>query len=533
MSLMNQLDKFFTNSLEKELVEKAILNYKDVTEEEIVKLKNLEQLNRKEQNKKLSEVVENTTSYISFYSFAKTSKWELSPIDKSLEALPKVKKCYLLATAETIEKAKDEKEKLEKSYKKRGLKVEVFEVSSEEYEKIYNSLENIVNSSNCLPNDFIIDYTLGFRIISGVFYKFAVEQGIKLISWQNEHCSVEDRIFRIPATDRLNFIEFPQLRNYTTIKSINSSIEKFNFKESASLCRAINNFDRAYLLENLSKVFTLENIINIGNFLESIDDFSKITLSILNNKVIKNIALRFKKLFEEILDIEEENEKFDIIYFYIGYIFIKEFFKDEKMDSYFITLIKDKYFENLKNSTFKDSQSLEEELNEFKVNYEGSSMLDDDRRDDLFDIISSESDLEKIEDIYKLLIEFKELIKLLPISLPKMVYLEGDKLYIKKYNIEIELLGKFIRASTNSDILKMLLAEKNYTLIRKDIYKYLNSDEITSKQYVDLKKFLKEFNKLILDELKKQNIKFENEFIPIEEKLNKFKELKIAEEYIL
>lgn len=532
MSLMNQLDKFFTNSLDKELVEKAILNYKDVTEKEVAKLKNLERLNRIEQAKKLSEVVEKTTSYISFYSFAITSEWELSPIKKSLEALSNVKNCYLLATAETIEKAEEEKKKLEKSYKRRDLKVEVFEVSSEEYENIYNSLEKIVNNSNNSPNDFIIDYTLGFRIISGVFYKFAVEQGIKLISWQTEHCSVGDRIYRIPATDRLNFIEFPQLRNYTTIKSINSSIKKFNFKESASLCRAINNFDRAYLLENLSKVFTLENMINDEDFLEEIEDFCDISLEKIKNKVIKNIASRFKKVFKEILDSKEE-EKYDIIYPYIGYIFIKEFFKDEKENSCFFEIAKEKYFESLKDFNFEDSESLEGDLEYFDVTYERNTMLTGDGKDDLFKIISSEVDLEDTEDIYKLLTEFKELIKFLPISLPKMVYLEGDKLYIKKYNIEIKLFGKFIRKSTNVDILKMLLGKKNYTFSRKEICEFLELNEITSKKYLDLRKFIKEFNELILDELKKQNIKFENEFIPIEEKLNQFKELKIAEEYIL
>lgn len=583
-----QINKIFKNYTENntDIIKKAVLDKNNLTLQEIKSLSNMVSKNIKNENKKLGDIISETFSYISFFSFAAIDEWELSPIDKSIEALKNIKECFFLATPESLTRAEKKKEDLLMKFNHK-INIKIIKISSDDYDEIYAHLENILTNSESAAANFILDNTLGFKMITGVFYKFAVEQGIKLISWQNEHCSIDDRIYRIPATDKLNFLEFPQLKNHKVISNINNLIADFKFKEAKGLCEAINNFDRAILLDSLANIFNLENVLNSGNFLESIEEFLENKL-ILKNKNINDIYKNIVSLLNKILKIEkkEESKFYNIIYFYIGYNFIKSFLKDFKNDNDILrNVVIEKYYDNLKDESFVD-ECLEDcwfynfdleifdplfELEEIQDNkdnnkiqtqpswYENevlSSLISE-----ILTIEEEESYLnngnltlyKKLQEIFKIVTSLDRLKEDLEISLPKQIYLENNNLILKKFKLNILLERKFIRnGGLNIKILNFILNNNNSKItigeINTIISKKFNSkkevgvlleDELekhvlSSKQFVDLKKFLTDFNSFINTSLKKAGLNINSPFIIIpSETLDKLEVIRISETFMI
>lgn len=583
-----QINKIFKNYTENntDIIKKAVLDKNNLTLQEIKSLSNMVSKNIKNENKKLGDIISETFSYISFFSFAAIDEWELSPIDKSIEALKNIKECFFLATPESLTRAEKKKEDLLMKFSHK-INIKIIKISSDDYDEIYAHLENILTNSESAAANFILDNTLGFKMITGVFYKFAVEQGIKLISWQNEHCSIDDRIYRIPATDKLNFLEFPQLKNHKVISNINNLIADFKFKEAKGLCEAINNFDRAILLDSLANIFNLENVLNSGNFLESIEEFLENKL-ILKNKNINDIYKNIVSLLNKILKIEkkEESKFYNIIYFYIGYNFIKSFLKDFKNDNDILrNVVIEKYYDNLKDENFVD-ECLEDcwfynfdleifdplfELEEIQDNkdnnkiqtqpswYENevlSSLISE-----ILTIEEEESYLnngnltlyKKLQEIFKIVTSLDRLKEDLEISLPKQIYLENNNLILKKFKLNILLERKFIRnGGLNIKILNFILNNNNSKItigeINTIISKKFNSkkevgvlleDELekhvlSSKQFVDLKKFLTDFNSFINTSLKKAGLNINSPFIIIpSETLDKLEVIRISETFMI
>lgn len=571
-----QINKIFNNYTEenKDIIKKAVLDKNNLTLQEIKSLSNMVSKNIKNENKKLGDIISETFSYISFFSFAATDKWELSPIDKSVEALKNIKECFFLATPESLTKAEKKKEDLLMKFGHK-INIKIIKISSDDYDEIYNHLENILTNSESAATNFILDNTLGFKMITGVFYKFAVEQGVKLISWQNEHCSIDERIYRIPATDKLNFLEFPQLKNHNIISNINNLIADFKFKEAKGLCEAINNFDRAILLDSLANVFNLENILNSGKFLEAIEEFLENKL-ILKNKNMINLYNQVTQIFNKILQIEMDNDikPFNVIYFYMGYNFIKSFLKDFKNDDDILrTLAIKTYYENFENeksdiSNLDKINFVQEELEECWIsNFElETNDLELNKSDDcpwiqneiflsifseIFDEDEITSDLDKkTKYIYNIIHLFDSLKKELEISLPKQIYLENNNLNLKKFKLNILLKDKFIRSGgLNLKILKFILNSNNYKVTKTEIdyitakhIKLKNksqNDEIkevalSSKQFNDLKKFLTDFNNFIDSSLKEAGLNINSPFVIIpNENLDKLKAIRISETFMI
>lgn len=571
-----QINKIFKNYTEenKDIIKKAVLDKNNLTLQEIKSLSNMVSKNIKNENKKLGDIISETFSYISFFSFAATDKWELSPIDKSVEALKNIKECFFLATPESLTKAEKKKEDLLMKFGHK-INIKIIKISSDDYDEIYNHLENILTNSESAATNFILDNTLGFKMITGVFYKFAVEQGVKLISWQNEHCSIDERIYRIPATDKLNFLEFPQLKNHNIISNINNLIADFKFKEAKGLCEAINNFDRAILLDSLANVFNLENILNSGKFLEAIEEFLENKL-ILKNKNMINLYNQVTQIFNKILQIEMDNDikPFNVIYFYMGYNFIKSFLKDFKNDDDILrTLAIKTYYENFENeksdiSNLDKINFVQEELEECWIsNFElETNDLELNKSDDcpwiqneiflsifseIFDEDEITSDLDKkTKYIYNIIHLFDSLKKELEISLPKQIYLENNNLNLKKFKLNILLKDKFIRSGgLNLKILKFILNSNNYKVTKTEIdyitakhIKLKNksqNDEIkevalSSKQFNDLKKFLTDFNNFIDSSLKEAGLNINSPFVIIpNENLDKLKAIRISETFMI
>ncbi|MGL5780629.1 hypothetical protein [Cetobacterium sp.] len=571
-----QINKIFKNYTEenKDIIKKAVLDKNNLTLQEIKSLSDMVSKNIKNENKKLGDIISETFSYISFFSFAATDKWELSPIDKSIEVLKNIKECFFLATPESLTKAEKKKEDLLMKFGHK-INIKIIKISSDDYDEIYNHLENILTNSESAATNFILDNTLGFKMITGVFYKFAVEQGVKLISWQNEHCSIDERIYRIPATDKLNFLEFPQLKNHNIISNINNLIADFKFKEAKGLCEAINNFDRSILLDSLANVFNLENILNSGKFLEAIEEFLENKL-ILKNKNMINLYNQATQIFNKILQMEMDNniKPFNVIYFYMGYNFIKSFLKDFKNDDDILrTLAIKTYYENFENeksdiSNLDKINFVEEELEDCWIsNFElETNDLELNKSDDcpwiqneiflsifseIFDEDEITSDLDKkTKYIYNIIHLFDSLKKELEISLPKQIYLENNNLNLKKFKLNILLKDKFIRSGgLNLKILKFILNSNNYKVTKNEIdyitAKHIKlkdksqNDEIkevalSSKQFNDLKKFLTDFNNFIDSSLKEAGLNINSPFVIIpNENLDKLKAIRISETFMI
>lgn len=581
-----QINKIFKNYTEtnKNIIEKAVLEKESLTLQEINSLRNIVSKNIKNESKKLDDFVSEAFSYISFFSFATTDRWELSPIDKSLESLKNIKECFFLATPESITKAEKKKEDLLMKFGHK-MNIKIINVSSDDYDEIYSHLENILNNSKFSATNFVIDNTLGFKMITGVFYKFAIEQGIKLISWQNEHCSIQERIYRIPATDKLNFLEFPQLKNHKVISNVNNLISDFKFKEAKALCETINNFDRAILLNSLANIFTLENILNSGKFLESIEEFLENKLILKNKNMIK-LYEQTIVFFKEIIKLEQNSDIkfFNVIYFYIGYNFIKSFLKDFKNDNDTLrTFVIKSYYDNFEDEKTNLNSSNRKKFNEedleecwisnFELETYDSNFEELNRSDkcpwsenEVFSSIFSEiffydettSDLDKkTSSIYAIISSFDSLKKELEIPLPKQIYIENNNLILKKFKLSIILRDKFIRnGGVNLSILKFILNNNKYTITKKEIEniisKKLNSknkdqtsnedsqkSSLTSKRLTDLRKFLIDFNSFVNISLKEAGLNVNSQFIIVPNetlddlKLINLKIIKISETFMI
>jgi hypothetical protein len=523
MEVNEMLREIYKNYSEEEkriLIDGTLKNLLD--KREIQKFKELIAKNLEIEGEKLKKSGEEIPieGYISFLSLAKNEVWEKSPLEKSLEILQQknLKKCYILATPETIEDAYKVRKKL-KNGQRRDVRydVEVIEVETEDYEKLYNKLEKIVESSGISHDKFIIDNTLGFKMIMGVFYKFAVEQGVRLISWQSRQYSDNGRLYRIPAADKLNFIEFPQMKNFKLITKLNQLIEDFKFEEAMSLCEAINNSDRKLLLKKLSKIFTMETMLRIGSFGDEIvDNFGK---KVIKGGKLEELEVELNDLFKRVSKEEERREKlYSIFHLCLSYNFFKGYF-NENLNSKgrFEEVVEQEFYENLDELELNVSQ-------DWQRNFDG--MLEENILED------------EIDDVMDYLDEFKELQKKLKIDLPRQIELEETTLNLKKIGVKFELEKKIIgKNSKNHIFIRKLINSPNYRLDVEEINELFTGEENEKIEHIDyyrLRDGIKKFNNEIKKYFKENSLDIEEDLIVLPDKeLKLLKEIKISDFYML
>lgn len=513
-------------------------------------IKKLVDDNLLKESKKLEEINKEITVYISFFSLAKSEPWEYSPLEKSFKFLKNLKKCYILATRESINDANKEKETL--LMKNSTLDIKIIEISSDNYESIYATLEkdilgDVLDLEKFTRNNLLIDNTLGHKMISAVLYKFSVEQGIKLINWQNDHIRDKDsRIRRVPGSDKLNFLEFPQLKNFTVVSKINSLIENFKFNEAKNLCTAINNIERAELLTILSDIFNVDNMINLGEFIESIENINEQKFNISTKKSLE-ILDRIKKISKIILDLDAKDLDpiGKIIHILIFCYFIKYYFLEKPYNAPFKVLLVDKLIEEVEDEGYDTSvfelgkiniyESIDDIFNEIKEDFEKILKINkiDKNPDDIL-----ESSIAPIFTNFDLIIED------LVIPIPKVLLIENGILKIKKYNIEIPLEKEFKnylpkKTSVNANILGKIIDSKEYKITKNELNSLAkNEEEFSGRNFNALKDYLKEFNRLILKTLKERGVNVNSNIIPLEIKghevtFQPFKEFRVSDEYII
>lgn len=262
------------------------------------------------EKKQLGDQEYSLKNIIGFISIANINDFDMTALEKSMHIFDKLENVLLLSSPETEKKAKELKEQLKA---KNINNVYTETIGIDEYDDIYDSLKKYLDKYKFQREETIIDSTQGSRMLGSVFYRFAVEQQIKLISWQATQES-STRI-RIPGTDKFNFIKAPQLKNYKLYLNANNLIKKYRFKEASMLYSQINNEEMANVLNIMSDIFSYDSLDNYDLWLKTINLYID-KLAKIKDKKLKEKLNKYRWLFCQFLKtdkfrIEENLEAFE------------------------------------------------------------------------------------------------------------------------------------------------------------------------------------------------------------------------------
>ncbi|MGL5203015.1 MAG: hypothetical protein ACRCZO_01365 [Cetobacterium sp.] len=465
---------------------------------------NLRNLNIEKQKEKISQIdIENISTYISFFSLADIGKYEYSILEKNLQIFENIENIYFLATPQSIEKCKNEISKMKILSK--DLNIKVIDIDPNDYEGVYNLLLKEITNNDIENKNILIDNTLGPKMVGYSLYKFSIDQGTRLITWQSQN--LKDSTKRVPGVDTLNYIEFPQLKNSTIINKINNFLENYKFEEASDLANSINNIEEADVFEKIATIFNIDSLMSYESFLESIKEFID---SISSTKYRASIKTKLKPFIKELNEfLETKDKKIQYINFLsLVFNYLKQKFNENPI---FKVIICDILKSNkILTKTEKDNILI---------------LINADKFEDIINI-------NKVLDTFTafILVTYKELPKTHPLeleifydyilySLPKTIYLKNTILHIDKQGIEIDLvkeyslrenmyhssfnLKDFSNKKKNKKILITLFGKINGELSNeefKDLIDSENTNNTDSQQDTLISrfnKFVKTFNEFI------------------------------------
>ena len=538
-------------SKEEEIIE--VINYLSKQEFNTLVLKNL--IDRKIEYEKLyykDKIMDlDTLSLISFFSLAKVEKFDITPIEKTMKIFDKIKKIFLIGTRESISSAKQYKNKLEEKF--RNISVKIFEIETGDYEEVYNLLRVIIGENLLEKSNILIDNTLGNKMTGAVFYRFGVEQGVKLITWQNEQIkNIDDFALRIPGTEKFNFVKEPEFFNYNTYRNIDYLLEKYKFEEAKMLFEQMNNYDMVLICKAFSKIYCYETLSSIYGIFDEIDEFIKVTSGIEDMSINKKIR-KYNFIFLLLLSNDTKSKNLidnleDISWNNLTDYQIKKnvFSLTEVQKKEFIALLTIEYF--LTAFPYELSCSFIENILEDDF----PMVRDDDFRSQILSFENAENSLEEISNflgiansIVDLFLKYNDTFIFKPnedfkrnlsdkitinsgfITIP---FLNINELQIKK------LENKF--KSRNSIIIYELLESENYYMSSKKIIeiftengKEIKENQRISKYYGDLKRFLKECNEQLKIEATKKGKNISDFFLLEKENNKSYKAIKINKNF--
>ena len=538
-------------SKEEEIIE--VINYLSKQEFNTLVLKNL--IDRKIEYEKLyykDKIMDlDTLSLISFFSLAKVEKFDTTPIEKTMKIFDKIKKIFLIGTRESISSAKQYKNKLEEKF--RNISVKIFEIETGDYEEVYNLLRVIIGENLLEKSNILIDNTLGNKMTGAVFYRFGVEQGVKLITWQNEQIkNIDDFALRIPGTEKFNFVKEPEFFNYNTYRNIDYLLEKYKFEEAKMLFEQMNNYDMVLICKAFSKIYCYETLSSIYGIFDEIDEFIKVTSGIEDMSINKKIR-KYNFIFSLLLSNDTKSKNLidnleDISWNNLTDYQIKKnmFSLTEVQKKEFIALLTIEYF--LTAFPYELSCSFIENILEDDF----PMVRDDDFRSQILYFENAENSLEEISNflgiansIVDLFLKYNDTFIFKPnedfkrnlsdkitinsgfITIP---FLNINELQIKK------LENKF--KSRNSIIIYELLESENYYMSSKKIIeiftengKEIKENQRISKYYGDLKRFLKECNEQLKIEATKKGKNISDFFLLEKENNKSYKAIKINKNF--
>jgi hypothetical protein len=292
-----------------EIIKKYFDNKSNINKEDQKKLREyIEKVIAREKSKVGKDEKYKFSTLISFISLAPLDSFDFYPVEKTLKVFNSIENFYFLHTKESKDKAKE----LEKELKKSNYNVSLLEVDTGNYDQIYYSLEKIISYEKygkLIPREkFLIDNTQGMKMASAAFSKFGIEQGIRLVTWQNEQMENKNgRLDRLPGTETLYFNKAPEMANYTSYTAIDKLLSNYEFNAASKIYEALNNKEMSNLFEILSEIYSYDNIDTYDDFIDSIKKSRIFRFKSTDKKfeeALEKLKLFFRMLINESLEKE-------------------------------------------------------------------------------------------------------------------------------------------------------------------------------------------------------------------------------------
>lgn len=434
---------------------------------------NLRERNIEQQKEKISQIdIDTIDTYISFFSLADTGKYEYSILEKNIKIFKNIKNIYFLATPQSIDGCKIEIIKTKMSF--RDFNIKVIDIDSNDYEGVYTLLLKEIINNDIENKNILIDNTLGPKMVGYSLYKFSIDQGTKLITWQSQN--IKDSTKRVPGTDTLNYIEFPQLKNSIIINKINKFLESYKFQEAAELASSINNIEEADIFQKLGDLFTIDSLTSYDSFSFNIENFVDSVNSTKYKESIKDKLNPFIKELKKFLELEDEKIQC-INFFSIIFDYFKEKFDENPIFKIIICDI-------LKSTDALNKKEIEKLL----ILINASSFQD---------IIKVKTTLDTFTAFMRVIYTTPPKVPYLQLenfydhilyTLPKTISLNDTTLYIDKQGIVIDLVKEYnLRKDRyhSSFNLKDFSNKKNNKKILIDLFNKIDG-ELSDDEFKDL-----------------------------------------------
>ena len=456
------------------------------------------------------------------------------PFEKDLRIFKNVKKIYFLYTKETIESFN----KISEDMKGRNIKSLGIQIVGNTIEESYKEIKKLIYSGKISKLDTIFDTTLGMKTLSTAMYRISSERQIRAINWNEKQISryvVNDigikkangNIHLYP-TMTLNFMKEPIKEHLSIYTMINEAIEKMDYHNVAKFYKITGRDDMAFFYSEISKIFDLDKMLDDDSY-SFYDKLEEILKKIFNyersyeketqNKLKKVICfLLFLILYEDY----EDFEKREIEWFkFNGKIFgIKE--KDfEKFEEEYFEFDKDKYYYLMAKEYFLSGKRNKIYLNEVvkKINDEIKADGMEEEFNNLDEITNYIYEDEEIIDFdfekelkeETLKLTFGETFIKIPCLEAKNNFLEIN-VNLKANNIKYIPIYKLLEVANTerklgSDEVRNILENRD-----RKLRKEAKNPSPISRIFNEVKSVIKEINKLIKEEMKKNNL-LEEDFI--------------------
>ena len=457
------------------------------------------------------------------------------PFEKDLRIFKNVKKIYFLYTKETIESFN----KISEDMKGRNIKLFGIQIVGNTIEESYKEIKKLIYAGKISKLDTIFDTTLGMKTLSTAMYRISSERQIRAINWNEKQISryiVNDKgitkangSIHLYPTMTLNFMKEPIKEHLSIYTMINEAIEKVDYHNVAKFYKITGRDDMAFFYGEISKIFDLDKMLDEDSysFYDKLEEILKKIFSYersyekeTQNKLKKVICfLLFLILYEDyenfekreiewfkfndkVFDIKEKDfEKFEGEYFefdkdkYYYYLMAKEYFLSGKRNKVYLNEVVKKINDEIK------ADGMEEEFNNLD---EITNYIYEDE-----DVIDFDFEKELKEETLKL--TFGETFIKIPCLEAKNNFLEIN-VNLKANNIKYIPIYKLLEVANTerklgSDEVRNILENRD-----RKLRKEAKNPSPISRIFNEVKSVIKEINKLIKEEMKKNNL-LEEDFI--------------------
>lgn len=457
------------------------------------------------------------------------------PFEKDLRIFKNVKKIYFLYTKETIESFN----KISEDMNGRNIKSFGIQIVGNTIEESYKEIKKLIYSGKISKLDTIFDTTLGMKTLSTAMYRISSERQIRAINWNEKQISryiVNDKgitkangNIHLYPTMTLNFMKEPIKEHLSIYTMINEAIEKMDYHNVAKFYKITGRDDMAFFYSEISKIFDLDKMLDDDSysFYDKLEEILKIIFNYeksyekeTQNKLKKVICfLLFLILYEDYEDFEKREiewfkfndktfgikekdfKKFEEEYFefdkdkYYYYLMAKEYFLSGKRNKIYLNEVVKKINDEIK------ADGIEEEFNNLD---EITNYIYEDE-----EIIDFDFEKELKEETLKL--TFGETFIKIPCLEAKNNFLEIN-VNLKANNIKYIPIYKLLEVANTerklgSDEVRNILENRD-----RKLRKEAKNPSPISRIFNEVKSVIKEINKLIKEEMKKNNL-LEEDFI--------------------